>query len=147
MTWEKNSIYVNLHFLIYISLLIISCIIEYVTNKRTLNLEVENFCNILNVFTVTFSQFNASFQNKTKRLTPNVWSIVYDFKKILSVVEHDLYLTHLLKFILLLCCWPFSVWLCRCFLNVCFAYTSRYEIANAVKEMAWGVEQGLIKSR
>lgn len=34
----------------------------------------------------------------------------------------------------------------KCFLNVCFAYTSRHEIANAVKEMAWGVEQGLIKS-
>ncbi|XP_062841681.1 dehydrodolichyl diphosphate synthase complex subunit DHDDS isoform X1 [Trichomycterus rosablanca] len=34
----------------------------------------------------------------------------------------------------------------KCFLNVCFAYTSRYEIANAVKEMAWGTEQGLIKS-
>uniref|UniRef100_A0A8C1XLR5 ditrans,polycis-polyprenyl diphosphate synthase [(2E,6E)-farnesyldiphosphate specific] n=1 Tax=Cyprinus carpio TaxID=7962 RepID=A0A8C1XLR5_CYPCA len=33
----------------------------------------------------------------------------------------------------------------QCFLNVCFAYTSRHEIANAVKEMAWGVEQGLIK--
>ncbi|CDR18103.1 unnamed protein product [Oncorhynchus mykiss] len=35
----------------------------------------------------------------------------------------------------------------KCFLNVCFAYTSRHEIANAVREMAWGVEQGLIKSR
>ncbi|KAM6967364.1 dehydrodolichyl diphosphate synthase complex subunit DHDDS [Aplochiton taeniatus] len=34
----------------------------------------------------------------------------------------------------------------QCFLNVCFAYTSRYEITNAVREMAWGVEQGLIKS-
>lgn len=34
----------------------------------------------------------------------------------------------------------------KCFLNVCFAYTSRYEITNAVREMAWGVEQGLIKS-
>ncbi|XP_048881873.1 dehydrodolichyl diphosphate synthase complex subunit DHDDS isoform X1 [Brienomyrus brachyistius] len=34
----------------------------------------------------------------------------------------------------------------KCFLNVCFAYTSRHEITNAVKEMAWGVEQGLIKS-
>ncbi|KAF7691976.1 dehydrodolichyl diphosphate synthase complex subunit DHDDS [Silurus meridionalis] len=34
----------------------------------------------------------------------------------------------------------------KCFLNVCFAYTSRYEIANAVREMAWGAEQGLIKS-
>ncbi|XP_028837374.1 dehydrodolichyl diphosphate synthase complex subunit DHDDS isoform X1 [Denticeps clupeoides] len=34
----------------------------------------------------------------------------------------------------------------KCFLNVCFAYTSRHEIANAVKEMAWGVQQGLIKS-
>uniref|UniRef100_A0AAZ3P9Z4 ditrans,polycis-polyprenyl diphosphate synthase [(2E,6E)-farnesyldiphosphate specific] n=1 Tax=Oncorhynchus tshawytscha TaxID=74940 RepID=A0AAZ3P9Z4_ONCTS len=34
----------------------------------------------------------------------------------------------------------------QCFLNVCFAYTSRHEIANAVGEMAWGVEQGLIKS-
>lgn len=36
---------------------------------------------------------------------------------------------------------------CRCFLNVCFAYTSRYEITNAVREMASGVEQGLIKAR
>ncbi|XP_067093984.1 dehydrodolichyl diphosphate synthase complex subunit DHDDS [Osmerus mordax] len=34
----------------------------------------------------------------------------------------------------------------KCFLNVCFAYTSRYEITNAVREMAWGVEQGLLKS-
>ncbi|KAJ8405006.1 hypothetical protein AAFF_G00329270 [Aldrovandia affinis] len=34
----------------------------------------------------------------------------------------------------------------NCFLNVCFAYTSRHEIANAVKEMAWGVEEGLLKS-
>ncbi|KAK6474511.1 dehydrodolichyl diphosphate synthase complex subunit DHDDS-like isoform X1 [Huso huso] len=33
----------------------------------------------------------------------------------------------------------------KCFLNVCFAYTSRHEITNAVKEAAWGVEQGLIK--
>ncbi|XP_030605875.1 dehydrodolichyl diphosphate synthase complex subunit DHDDS [Archocentrus centrarchus] len=33
----------------------------------------------------------------------------------------------------------------KCFVNVCFAYTSRYEITNAVREMAWGVEQGLIK--
>ncbi|KAG2460685.1 DHDDS synthase, partial [Polypterus senegalus] len=33
----------------------------------------------------------------------------------------------------------------KCFLNVCFAYTSRHEISNAVKEMAWGVEKGLIK--
>ncbi|KAJ8289553.1 hypothetical protein GJAV_G00002620 [Gymnothorax javanicus] len=34
----------------------------------------------------------------------------------------------------------------KCFLNVCFAYTSRHEITNAVREMAWGVEQGLLKS-
>ncbi|MBN3297710.1 DHDDS synthase, partial [Amia calva] len=33
----------------------------------------------------------------------------------------------------------------KCFLNVCFAYTSRHEISNAVREMAWGVEEGLIK--
>lgn len=33
----------------------------------------------------------------------------------------------------------------KCFLNVCFAYTSRHEIANAVREMAWGVEQGLLE--
>uniref|UniRef100_A0ABI8A2S1 Alkyl transferase n=1 Tax=Felis catus TaxID=9685 RepID=A0ABI8A2S1_FELCA len=32
----------------------------------------------------------------------------------------------------------------QCFLNVCFAYTSRHEISNAVREMAWGVEQGLL---
>lgn len=35
----------------------------------------------------------------------------------------------------------------RCFLNVCFAYTSRHEITNAVREMAWGVEQGLLEPR
>uniref|UniRef100_A0A8D1J7M1 Alkyl transferase n=2 Tax=Sus scrofa TaxID=9823 RepID=A0A8D1J7M1_PIG len=35
----------------------------------------------------------------------------------------------------------------RCFLNVCFAYTSRHEISNAVREMAWGVEQGLLDPR
>ncbi|XP_008321175.1 dehydrodolichyl diphosphate synthase complex subunit Dhdds [Cynoglossus semilaevis] len=34
----------------------------------------------------------------------------------------------------------------KCFLNVCFAYTSRYEMTNAVRELAWGVEQGLIRS-
>ncbi|ERE84165.1 dehydrodolichyl diphosphate synthase isoform 1 [Cricetulus griseus] len=33
----------------------------------------------------------------------------------------------------------------QCFLNVCFAYTSRHEITNAVREMAWGVEQGLLE--
>ncbi|XP_057641029.1 dehydrodolichyl diphosphate synthase complex subunit DHDDS isoform X2 [Chionomys nivalis] len=33
----------------------------------------------------------------------------------------------------------------KCFLNVCFAYTSRHEITNAVREMAWGVEQGLLE--
>ncbi|XP_074018078.1 dehydrodolichyl diphosphate synthase complex subunit DHDDS isoform X3 [Numenius arquata] len=33
----------------------------------------------------------------------------------------------------------------QCFLNVCFAYTSRHEISNAVREMAWGVEQGLLE--
>lgn len=33
----------------------------------------------------------------------------------------------------------------KCFLNVCFAYTSRHEMAAAVREMAWGVEQGLIQ--
>lgn len=32
-----------------------------------------------------------------------------------------------------------------CFLNVCFAYTSRHEIANAVKEAAWGVQEGLLE--
>ncbi|CAG03368.1 unnamed protein product, partial [Tetraodon nigroviridis] len=34
----------------------------------------------------------------------------------------------------------------RCFLNVCFSYTSRHEITNAVREMAWGVEEGLLKA-
>uniref|UniRef100_A0A4W3K305 Alkyl transferase n=1 Tax=Callorhinchus milii TaxID=7868 RepID=A0A4W3K305_CALMI len=33
----------------------------------------------------------------------------------------------------------------KCFLNVCFAYTSRHEISNAVREMAWGVEEGILK--
>nr|XP_056702954.1 dehydrodolichyl diphosphate synthase complex subunit DHDDS [Euleptes europaea] len=33
----------------------------------------------------------------------------------------------------------------KCFLNICFAYTSRDEISNAVKEAAWGVEQELLQ--
>ncbi|XP_072357084.1 dehydrodolichyl diphosphate synthase complex subunit DHDDS isoform X2 [Scyliorhinus torazame] len=33
----------------------------------------------------------------------------------------------------------------QCFLNVCFAYTSRHEITSAVREMALGVEEGLLK--
>ncbi|XP_026558335.1 dehydrodolichyl diphosphate synthase complex subunit DHDDS [Pseudonaja textilis] len=32
-----------------------------------------------------------------------------------------------------------------CFLNIGFAYTSRQEISNAVKELAWGVEEGLLQ--
>ncbi|XP_053124523.1 dehydrodolichyl diphosphate synthase complex subunit DHDDS isoform X2 [Hemicordylus capensis] len=32
-----------------------------------------------------------------------------------------------------------------CFLNICIAYTSRQEISNAVKELAWGVEEGLLQ--
>ncbi|XP_069828702.1 dehydrodolichyl diphosphate synthase complex subunit DHDDS [Dendropsophus ebraccatus] len=35
----------------------------------------------------------------------------------------------------------------KCFLNVCFAYTSRHEISNAVREVAWGVQEGLIEPR
>ncbi|XP_067863029.1 dehydrodolichyl diphosphate synthase complex subunit DHDDS isoform X2 [Heptranchias perlo] len=35
----------------------------------------------------------------------------------------------------------------KCFLNVCFAYTSRHEITSAVREMALGVEQGLLRPR
>lgn len=33
----------------------------------------------------------------------------------------------------------------KCFLNVCFAYTSRHEITSAVSEMALGVEDGLLR--
>ncbi|XP_072103494.1 dehydrodolichyl diphosphate synthase complex subunit DHDDS [Mobula birostris] len=33
----------------------------------------------------------------------------------------------------------------KCFLNVCFAYTSRHEITSAVREMALGVEEGLLR--
>ncbi|KAM4046224.1 dehydrodolichyl diphosphate synthase complex subunit DHDDS isoform 3-T3 [Anomaloglossus baeobatrachus] len=35
----------------------------------------------------------------------------------------------------------------KCFLNVCFAYTSRHEISNAVREVAWGVQEGLLEPR
>ncbi|KAE8623885.1 hypothetical protein XENTR_v10005767 [Xenopus tropicalis] len=34
-----------------------------------------------------------------------------------------------------------------CFLNVCFAYTSRHEISNAIREAAWGVQEGLLDPR
>nr|XP_002734350.1 PREDICTED: dehydrodolichyl diphosphate synthase-like [Saccoglossus kowalevskii] len=33
----------------------------------------------------------------------------------------------------------------RAILNVCFAYTSRHEISNAIKEMALGVEEGFLR--
>ncbi len=73
--------------LIYISLLIIPCIIYHVTNKETLNLDImlkpnifvetntfqdslhllkiEILCNITNVFSVTFDKLNASLLNKS----------------------------------------------------------------------------------
>ncbi|KAG8588715.1 hypothetical protein GDO81_006070 [Engystomops pustulosus] len=35
----------------------------------------------------------------------------------------------------------------KCFLNVCFAYTSRHEVTNAVCEVARGVQEGLIEPR
>ncbi len=39
---------------------------------------MEIFCNIINVFTVTFDQFNVSLLNKSINfltlLTPNIWS-------------------------------------------------------------------------
>ncbi|NP_001079475.1 uncharacterized protein LOC379162 isoform X1 [Xenopus laevis] len=35
----------------------------------------------------------------------------------------------------------------KCFLNVCFAYTSRHEITNAIREAAWGVQEGLLDPR
>ncbi|KAE8623884.1 hypothetical protein XENTR_v10005767 [Xenopus tropicalis] len=35
----------------------------------------------------------------------------------------------------------------KCFLNVCFAYTSRHEISNAIREAAWGVQEGLLDPR
>ena len=34
---------------------------------------------------------------------------------------------------------------CRAKLNVCFAYTSRCEMAEAARRVAWGVEEGLIQ--
>lgn len=36
--------------------------------------------------------------------------------------------------------------LLRAVLNVCFAYTSRHEITHGVKQLAWGVEEGLLKA-
>jgi len=51
--------------------------------------EIESFCNIINAFTVSFDQFNASLLNKsihffqktknkkTFLLTPNFWTVVY----------------------------------------------------------------------
>ncbi len=35
----------------------------------------------------------------------------------------------------------------RAVLNVCFAYTARHEIANATKELAEGVQLGLLRPR
>ncbi len=35
-----------------------------------------NICNIINVFTVTFDQFNATLRHKIL-LTPNVWMVMY----------------------------------------------------------------------
>ncbi len=54
--------------------------------------EIEIFCNIANVFTVTFDNFNASLlnkiiysKNKTKKLTnPQFWMVVYIYYVILD---------------------------------------------------------------
>ncbi len=55
-------------------------------NKNILKnvFEVEIFCNIVNINTVTFDQFNASLLNKkiyyfSKKilLSPNFWIVVY----------------------------------------------------------------------
>jgi len=41
-------------------------------------LEIEIYCNILNVFTVVVDQFNASLLNKVlNNLSPNIWTIVH----------------------------------------------------------------------
>lgn len=39
------------------------------------------------------------------------------------------------------------IFMFRCFLNVCLAYTSRHEIVEAVKLMAEGVELGILEPR
>ncbi len=38
------------------------------SSKEQLLFETEIFCNIINVFTVTFDQYNASFMNKSIKL-------------------------------------------------------------------------------
>ncbi len=69
---------------------------EYKVQKNCMHLfKIEIFCNIINVFSVTFDQFNTSLLNKSKLnyllylLTPNFLSVVeYDhvsFKVIQSI--------------------------------------------------------------
>ncbi len=42
---------------------------------------MEIFCNVINVFTVAFDEFNVSLLNKTinflKKMTSNFWTVVY----------------------------------------------------------------------
>ena len=39
----------------------------------------------------------------------------------------------------------FDFLLCRCFVNICISYTSRDEICSATREIAEGVQMGLIR--
>jgi len=38
---------------------------------------MEIFCNFINVFTITFDQFSASFLMLFQTLTPTFWTVVY----------------------------------------------------------------------
>jgi len=48
-------------------------LLNFFFSKEQQLLEIENYCNILNVFTVVFDQFNASLLNKVlNNLSPNI---------------------------------------------------------------------------
>ena len=42
---------------------------------------------------------------------------------------------------------PPLFYFCRAFLNVCYAYTSRHEMTEAIKEMVTGAQDGLLYPR
>ncbi len=74
----------------FIIIIIILCFLKLINNffwwiersKDQYLFEIEIFCNIINVLTVKFDQFNASLLNKSINflknilMTPNFWMVV-----------------------------------------------------------------------
>ncbi len=60
--------------------LIFSCILRWIESSDTIYLKIF-FWNIINVFTVTFGQFNKSLLKKSINFFQKCWTIMYSLFK------------------------------------------------------------------